>query len=289
MWDPIFCISSAFLGIMTIRIILKRRKLFDVILNLGSTNVSKDSYMRLLYLAIFSVVVHAPLSTWVIIVYATQYEVAPWISWENTHSNYGRIEYINRFMFSTLPHQVIYSSIQWWSLPLCGLSFFIFFGFGEAATPYQPLIAACLRPFGIQYPREKEEKTKSTKRTWLDIILRRPVKPQLEETLGSRNIHRFGTGFSAAYTSGQTQTGTFAIDSMITVPQFNLHSVGSTTTQGNDIIIEEKELEKDNTQNVAETAAVRVTFDVEAQVSTSEQWKNEIPERDPESTEEITF
>ena len=113
MWDPILCISSAFLGIMTIRIILKRRKLFDVILNLGSANVSKDSYMRLLCFTIWGVVVHTPLATWSIIVNATQ-EVAPWISWENTHSNYGRIEYITRFMFSILPHDVVYTSLAWW-------------------------------------------------------------------------------------------------------------------------------------------------------------------------------
>jgi hypothetical protein len=278
MWEPLFVILSGFFGMMNVRIILKRRKLFDMVLSLGSTNVSKDRYMRLLCLTIWGVVVHTPLATWIIIVNATQYEVFPWISWEDTHSNYGRIEYINRFMLSILPHKVIATSIAWWSLPLCGLSFFVLFGFGEAATPYQPLIAGCLRPFGIQYPRE-EKKTKSTKRTWLDFILRRPGKPTSKETFGWPTTLPFGTGH---LTSGQTQTGTFAVDSVITVPQFTFQTIGDTTTQGSNEVIEEK----DKTENVAQ---MKVTFDVEAQTFTSEQWRHEIPERDPEWTEEVTF
>jgi hypothetical protein len=268
MWEPLFVISSAFFGMMNVRIIVKRRKILDVVLSLGSTNVSKDRYMRLLCFTIWGVVVHTPLSMWVIIVNATQYEVFPWISWENTHSNYGRIEYINRFMFSIL-HDVVYTSIAWWSLPLCGFAFFVFFGSGQAATPYQPLIAACLRPFGIQYPREKEKKTKSTKRTWLDIILRRPAKPSSKESFGTPSSLRFETSRPI---SGQPQIGTFAVESVIR----------DVNTQGSNEIVEEK----DKTQNAAQT---KVTFDVEAQASTSEQWRHEIPERDPEWTEEVTF
>jgi len=269
MWDPIFCISSAFFGIMTVKIILKRRKLFNVILNLGSTNVSKDRYMRLLYLAIFSVVVHTPISVRIILINLIEYKVAPWISWEDTHKNSGRIEYIDRFMISILPHQVFYLSMAWWSLPLCGLSFFIFFGFGEAAAPYQPLIARCLRPFSIQYPREKKKKTKSTKRTWLDIIFRRPGNPSSKETFGSPSTLRFETSVP---TPGQRQAGTFAVDSVIIIAA--THGSNQTTE------------ENDKTENAVQT---KVTFDVEAQASTSEQWGHEIPERDPEWTEEVTF
>jgi hypothetical protein len=275
MWEPLFIILSAFFGMMNVRIILKRRKILDVVLSLGSTNVSKDRYMRLVCFTIWGVVVHTPLATWSIIVNATQ-EVAPWISWENTHSNYGRIEYITRFMFSILPHDVVYTSLAWWSLPLCGFAFFVFFGFREAATPYQPLIAGCLRPFGIQYPREKEKKTKSTKRTWLDIIFRRPGKPSSKESFGSPSTLRFETSHPI---SGQPQTGTFAVDSVIAAPQFSFRDA---TTQGSNEIVEER----DKAENAAQT---KVTVDVEAQASTSEQWRHEIPERDPEWTEEVTF
>jgi hypothetical protein len=38
-----------------------------------------------------------------------------------------------------------------------------------------------------------------------------------------------------------------------------------------------------------EVSELKVTFDVEAQACTSEHWKREIPERDPELLEEITF
>jgi hypothetical protein len=272
MWEPIFCILSAVFGIMTVRIILKRRKIFDAILNSGSTNVSKDSYMRLLCLVIFSMVVHTPLSMWTIIINSTQLEVYPWISWQNTHSNFSSIIYITRFMISIQPHDVAYLSITWWSLPLCGLSFFVFFGFGEAATPYQPLIARCLRSFGIQYSREEENMTKST-------ILRRPGKALSTESFGLPSMPHFGTVRTSLPTSGQIQTGTFAIDSVITTPQFTFRDA---ITQGSNETVEEV----DKKQNAAQGKA---TFDVEAQMSRSEQWRHEIPERDSESTEEVTF
>jgi hypothetical protein len=57
------------------------------------------------------------------------------------------------------------------------------------------------------------------------------------------------------------------------------------TTQGSDIFIGEK----DKTQDVPQTAAVTITFDVEAQDSIPEQRRNDIPQRDPELTEEMTF
>jgi pheromone a factor receptor len=197
-WEPIMCITSAIFGVLTVRLILKRRKLLNEVFNSGTTRITQYTYIRLLSIALSSAVIHAPLSTWAIIVTLTEYGIAPWISWENMHSNYGHPEYISRFLFSTQPHEAIYASISWWSLPLCGILFFIFFGFGEAATPYQPLITACLMLFGIQYPGGKE-KVKYAKRTRLDIIIHRPGKLQVEEGSGLRNIPRF----RASYTAGQ--------------------------------------------------------------------------------------
>jgi hypothetical protein len=100
MWDPILCIMSAVFGVLTVRLLLKRRKLLNEVFSSGPTKITQYTYTRMIYLALVSAVIHAPLSSWLIIVHATQLEVFPWISRENTYSNYDRIEYINRISFS---------------------------------------------------------------------------------------------------------------------------------------------------------------------------------------------
>jgi len=176
MWETLICVTSAIFSIMTIRLFLARRKEFDAVLNSGSRNINKDRYLRLLSLAAVSICIHLPLTAWVLVLNAAVIPVAPWISWEDTHSNYHRIEYVTRFLLSTAPANNVYVSISWWSLVLAGITFFTFFGFGEEATrQYQAMIGVCLKPFGIKYP--KEHKRRTVERTWLDVILCRPGRP----------------------------------------------------------------------------------------------------------------
>ncbi|PVG02650.1 STE3-domain-containing protein [Serendipita vermifera] len=175
-WEPGICLISAIFSVMTIRLFLAQRKEFDAVLASGSTNINKDRYFRLLWLAATAVVIHLPLASWALIVNATAFTVHPWISWEDTHSNYMRISYFTRFLLSQNRQNVTFYSISYWAVVLCGVNFFIFFGFGEEASKqYKVILGAILRPFGIKYPKEKKRKT--IKKTWLDVLLRRPGKP----------------------------------------------------------------------------------------------------------------
>lgn len=192
-WEPLICFISGIFAVLTIRLFLARRKEFDAVLNSGSTNINKDRYLRLLSLAAVAVCIHLPLSLWAIIIDAVAFPVEPWISWEDTHSNYHRIMYVTRFMISLAPSTAVYASIGWWSLILCGINFFIFFGFGEEATKqYQSMIGACLKPFGITYPKERKRQT--IKKTWLDVILGRPGRPiNLTSSFTSSTTPQFAT------------------------------------------------------------------------------------------------
>jgi hypothetical protein len=203
MWEPLLCTISAVFSIMTIRLFLTHRKEFDAVLNSGSSNINKDRYLRLLSLAAVGVCIHLPLATWTLILNATSY-VEPWISWEDTHSNYHRIEYITRFMLSTAPANTIYASIAWWSLVLCAVNFFIFFGFGEEATrQYQTMIGACLKPFGIEYPKERKRQT--VKKTWLDVILCRPGRPvNLTSSAHTSSVPPFASNPTDSRPSGRS-------------------------------------------------------------------------------------
>jgi hypothetical protein len=202
MWDPLLCLISAVYAVLTIRLFLARRKEFDAVLASGSSNVNKDKYLRLLCLAAQSVVVHLPLSLWVICVNSTAYTVYPWISWEDTHSNYGRIAYFNRFLVSQSPDVAIQASVTWWSVALCGFNYFLFFGFGEEAMKnYKGFIGLLLKPFGIKYPTKKKRTT--VKRSWFDILLGRPGKPtNLSSSAPTSSMPQFNSKPSTSRPSG---------------------------------------------------------------------------------------
>ncbi|KIM26104.1 hypothetical protein M408DRAFT_10129 [Serendipita vermifera MAFF 305830] len=206
-WDPLICLISAVYGILTIRLFLARRKEFDAVLASGSSNVNKDKYLRLLCLAAVSVVLHLPLSLWVILVNSTAYTVFPWISWEDTHSNYGRIAYFTRFLISQTPDVATQWSVTCWSVVLCGFNYFILFGFGEEAMKhYQGFIGAILKPFGIQYP--KRRRRNAIKRTWLDVILGRPGKPtNLSSSAPTSSMPQFTSKATASQPSSGAKTG----------------------------------------------------------------------------------
>ncbi|KIM27261.1 hypothetical protein M408DRAFT_330161 [Serendipita vermifera MAFF 305830] len=197
MWDSLICVICAVYSILTIRLFLARRKEYDAVLASGSS-INKDKYSRLLCLAAVSVVFHLPLSLWVMLYSATVLHVSPWISWEDTHSNYGRIAYYSRLTLSQLPDLVTQMSVVYWSTALCGFNYFILFAFGEEVVKYyQGIIGAMLKPFGIQYP--KKRKRNAVKRTRLDAILGGP-KPTTS--------HPSPGGTPGAHNSDQTRTHT---------------------------------------------------------------------------------
>ncbi|PVG02656.1 STE3-domain-containing protein [Serendipita vermifera] len=175
-WEPVICLISGVLSVMTIRCILAHRKDIYKALAVGSANVSKDRYLRLVWLSAVSVAVHFPLSSWAIIVNGVKVPIRPWISWEDTHSNYKRIAYYTRFMLSKQPITTAGFSMGYWALVLCGISFFSFFGLGEEAfKQYRAVLAVLLKPFGIKFSNEK--KPQKVEKTWVDVLLRRPGKP----------------------------------------------------------------------------------------------------------------
>jgi len=160
--------------------------------------------MRLLCLAAVSVVVHLPLSLWIIITNSTAYVVEPWISWDDTHSNYGRILYVNRFLMQNSPNAAIQVSVEVWSVWLCAIIYFALFGFGEEAMKnYREFIGAVLRPFGIKYPQKKKRST--IKRTWFDVLLGRPGKPtNLSSSAPTSSMPQFSSKPSASRPTGNS-------------------------------------------------------------------------------------
>ncbi|CAG7846099.1 Pheromone B alpha 3 receptor [Serendipita indica DSM 11827] len=204
-FEPIVCLITAVFSGLTIRLFLKRRKEFDAVLASGS-NTNKGRYLRLLCLSAVSISVHLPLALWYLVVNFTAYKIYPWKSWEDTHSNWMRIVYLSRFMLGLTPNANIYMSISFWTLPVCGINFFIFFGFGEEATAqYKSIIGAILKPFGIRYPKDRKRVT--VRRTWLDVILGRPGKPvNLTSSMTTSSMPQFVSNPSNSQSADQSKT-----------------------------------------------------------------------------------
>lgn len=76
---------------------------------------------------------------------------------------------------------------------------------------YQGFIGAVLKPFGIKYPQKKRSQVK---RTWLDVLLRRPGKPtNLSSSAPTSSIPQFNSKPNGSRPSGnahptRTQTTT---------------------------------------------------------------------------------
>ena len=316
MWEPLLCTIIGVFSIMTIRLFLARQKEFDAVLNSGSKNVNKNRYLRLMCLAAALTFFHLPLAIWGLILNGAILPVEPWISWENTHSNYHRIEYTTRFMLSTTPALNIYASIAWWSLVLCGINIFIFFGFGEESTrQYQVMIGVCLKPFGIKYPKERKRRT--VEKTWLDVILCRPGRPVNMTSSNSTSSAPHSVNPSEYRPSRRNNDNLDFLDPAEARKQARISAYtrpGQATTKGKQQtlkhsasldssihrqsldgsdITDEKKPDDDDVSLPSSSAAPKVEFDLEAQqppaLTIEQQRRKEILEKNPELTEEVSF
>lgn len=250
------------------------------------------------------------------------FQVNPWISWQDTHSNYGRIMYITRFMVSLTPMWVICLSINWWALVLSGFTFFPFFGLGEEAMKqYRFWIRCCLRPFGIEY--SKEESRGGVKRTWVDVLLRRPGRPVLSKSGPGYDIGHFSvdpaetrlsdyenassqsrdignvaassnpnTLGSARVNSEHSRIPLHITRSMVDAAHVSQHRVLVTQTDipsPTESDVPNEKLSGGQYPPLASTEMVDLEVQQGPGLSVEEQRRKEILERNPELTEEVFF
>ncbi|GLB37243.1 putative pheromone receptor [Lyophyllum shimeji] len=127
----IFGLLSTIYAILSI-IAFKRRNLeLKALLSTGS-GPSANRYLRLICLAGTVVLTNTPLMICGIAVSA-QGDVQPWVSWEDTHFNFSRVERIPAILWRADPALRFFLEGARWAMVLCGLFFFGFFGFAEEA------------------------------------------------------------------------------------------------------------------------------------------------------------
>ena len=112
----------------------KRRIQFGQYLN-SNTSLTHGRYFRLVALAMTEMCCTVPMGLFVIILNAGN-NVSPWISWDDTHFDYGRIGQIPGSLWRSNSRFRVLMELTRWLPPFSGLIFFAFFGFAQEARKH---------------------------------------------------------------------------------------------------------------------------------------------------------
>ncbi|KAG8811081.1 a-factor receptor [Serendipita sp. 399] len=170
-WDPVFCIIAIIFSILTYINIIRHRKEVANMFSLSRRH-NASQYYRLLAITLVLTLIHLPLVLRGLIINVVDYEVYPWISWDDTHSNYMRIQYISRFMLGTMPTSTVSNlSLAYWAVALCGYIYFALYGTGaEALAQYKQAILYIPRRLGLTSPpRTTTTTTSENKQHWWNV------------------------------------------------------------------------------------------------------------------------
>lgn len=101
---------------------------------LGSnSNPNQNRYNRLIALSVVQIFTTFPISVFSFYVSAHVLTVHPWISWEDTHSDYSFVGQVPSFVWRADPISVVNLELIRWPVVAAAFVFFAFFGFAEEA------------------------------------------------------------------------------------------------------------------------------------------------------------
>lgn len=127
----------------------RRLQLAQFVSSNAALNVSR--YIRLMMLAITDMLLTIPLGAFSIYLGTHGVELSPWISWDDTHFNFSRVQLVPALIWRS--DATFQSSVELtrWLYVASAFIFFALFGFaGEAQKHYKLLFWACVKPFGFK-------------------------------------------------------------------------------------------------------------------------------------------
>ncbi|CCM02275.1 uncharacterized protein FIBRA_04360 [Fibroporia radiculosa] len=171
---------------------LRRRATFARHLANSSTALTPGRYFRLMTMALVEMF-------WALfIISCTLYfnyrdGLRPWISWANVHSNFSNI---NLFALIVIPPTLLqWTYFLWWTTPISGYLFFVFFAFGADAMKEYALFVAWFRRNVLHQKREAaflpcplHGPTNIRKRSVIPVILSNSQDSNLPSSLAEHKI-----------------------------------------------------------------------------------------------------
>ncbi|KIM42060.1 hypothetical protein M413DRAFT_445231 [Hebeloma cylindrosporum] len=156
-WPNVIClISSANLNenilVLTLRAFMHRRAQFNQFLT-SNTSLTVNRYFRLMCLATAEILFTLPISTYGLYLNISMKPIYPWKSWSDTHFGWYIIDTFPAVLWRRSGMAVATLELSRWSLVLCALIFFGFFGFAdEARKNYRLIYWSIARRFGVVPP-----------------------------------------------------------------------------------------------------------------------------------------
>ncbi|KAF7312246.1 Pheromone B alpha 1 receptor [Mycena indigotica] len=143
------CVSAVYC-VLSIRAFYASRAQFKELLSSSNTNLNLNRYVRLMALASIDLLFTIPLGIWVLYTNVSVVGLSPWISWDDTHSNFSRVSQIAAYFWRRDPLMVASLETLRWATVFCAFIFFAFFGFAdEAIKNYKIAINSVARRVGL--------------------------------------------------------------------------------------------------------------------------------------------
>lgn len=106
-----------------------------------------------------SLLLMIPISSYGIYLNTTAQALGPWISWSDTHFDFGRIEQIAAVDWRSSQSSIVAHELNRWLSPACAFIFFVYFGVAsEARRNYKKAFWFILDKFGMK-PTLRTEKS----------------------------------------------------------------------------------------------------------------------------------
>ena len=150
-WAPFLSFVAAIYACFSFRtfLLLRRRNTINQLFSSGYS-IGKDYYLRLMCFSLIPLLLTFPV-TLTSFLLNIKLGPQPWVSWEDTYSNFDRFESYSAAVTEANPY--VYAT---WMVNLCGclvccFLFFIFLGLNpEQRRQYRRWFFIILRPFGIK-------------------------------------------------------------------------------------------------------------------------------------------
>ena len=153
----LFYLSRQFLA-LTLRAFWKRRIQFaELIATNSSLNISR--YIRLVLLALVNMIMTVPLGVFTIYLNSHGNQIAPWISWDNVHFGFSRVDLVPTIIWRSSPTINVSVELTRWLFPVSAFVFFALFGFAsEAQKQYYSLFHRCYNALKLKSATSKPSK-----------------------------------------------------------------------------------------------------------------------------------
>jgi len=144
---------------LTLWSFLQRQAQFSQFMS-SNSSLTMSRYFRLMALAGVELLCTTPLSVFQMVLNATAQPLDPWVSWDDTHSNFSRVRLVPAVMWTMNRWFVVGVQFNRWSGPFCAFIFFAFFGFAsEARKNYRNGISKVFVVCGLKRNSSSPQKT----------------------------------------------------------------------------------------------------------------------------------